>query len=125
MEDKKIREYILKELSRFNFIKYGKGFKYLIEAIFICIKDSEAINNLYRNVFPLITQKYNEKSSLNIKWCIEQTIKTMYNNTEIKKICDYFNVEKNIKPSLKFIIYTIVCKYEWNYKENNNDNTLN
>ena len=90
---------------------YTKGFKYLSESILLCIKDENAIENLHKNVFPTIAIKYNEKSSLNVKWCIEQTIKTMYNNTEIKKICDYFDIEENIKPTLKFIIYTVVCKY--------------
>lgn len=111
MEDKQIKEYILNELSKFEFKKYTKGFKYLNEAIFICIKNTDALDNLHKNVFALIAKKYNEKSFLNVKWCIEQIIKTMYNNTEMKIICNYFQLQENIKPSLKFIIYTIVCKY--------------
>lgn len=114
MNDNIVKEFILKELSQFNFHRYTKGFKYLNEAIFLCINNDDAIDNLHKNVFPYIAKKYNEKKPLNIKWCIEQSIKTMYNNTEIKKICTYFNIEENIKPSLKFIIYTVVCKYEQN-----------
>lgn len=117
MNDKQIQEFILKELSRFNFKKYTKGFRYLYEAIFLCIKDKDAIDNLYKNVFPIICEKYKEKTPLNVKWCIEQVIKTMYNNTEIHILCDYFNVSENIRPSLKFIIYTVVCNYEWNNLE--------
>ena len=65
--------------------------------------------------FPKIATKYNEKSLYNVKWCIDQVIKTMYNNTEISTLCNYFGIEENIKPSLKFIIYTIVCKYNRKY----------
>ena len=113
MNDKQIQEFIMQELSKFNFKKYSKGFRYLSEAIFICIKDNGAIDNLYKNVFPLICKKYNEKTPLNVKWCIDQVIKTMYNNTEIHILSNYFNLPENIRPSLKLIIYTIVCKYEW------------
>lgn len=116
MDDKCIKEFILKELSKFNFKKYTKGFKYLNEAIFICIKNTDALDNLHKNVFPLIAKKYSEKSPLNVKWCIEQIVKTMYNNTEIKILCNYFNIQENIRPSLKFIIYTIVCNYEWTHQ---------
>lgn len=114
MDDKKTKEFILNELSKLSFKKYTKGFRYLNESIYLCIKDGDAIDNLHKNVFPCIAKKYNEKSPLNVKWCIEQSVRTMYNNTEINKLCNYFNIEENIKPSLKFIIYTIMCKYEWN-----------
>jgi len=60
-EEKKIRDFIYKELSKFNFRRYTKGFKYLSEAIYICIKDENSIENLSKNVFPKILEKYNEK----------------------------------------------------------------
>lgn len=115
MEDKNIYKFIINELSLFEIKTYTKGFKYLKEATFICIKDVDALNNLNKKVFPKIAAKYNEKSYIHVKWCIEQVLKTMYNNTDIKVLCDYFKIDENLKPSLKFIIYTIVCKYEWKY----------
>lgn len=115
MNDKEIYDFIQKELSLFVFKIYTKGFKYLKEAIFICIKDPEALNNLNKKVFPAIALKYNEKSYIHVKWCIEQILKTMYNNTDINILCNYFKIDQNLKPSLKFIIYSIVCKYEWKY----------
>lgn len=116
MEDQKIRNFIHHELSNFNFKMYTKGVKYLEEAIYICITDENAIENLTKNVFSKIALKYNDKSYLSVKWCIEQVLKTMYNNTKMDVICDYFNLEENLKPSLKFIIYTISCKYTNQYK---------
>jgi len=110
-EEKKIRDFIYKELSKFNFRRYTKGFKYLSEAIYICIKDENSIENLSKNVFPKILEKYNEKSIYNVKLCIDQVIKTMYNNTNIRIISEYFNLDEDLKPSLKFIVYCIVCKY--------------
>lgn len=117
MKDEKIYSFIINELSIFNFKTYTKGFKYLKESIFICIKDTDALNNLNKKVFPNIAIKYNEKSYIHVKWCIEQVLKTMYLNTDIKILSDYFKINSDLKPSLKFIIYTIVCKYEWKFNK--------
>ncbi|HCQ55033.1 MAG TPA: hypothetical protein DIU30_01630 [Clostridiales bacterium] len=111
MNDNDIKKFIYNELSKFNFKRETKGFKYLCDAIFICIKDENALDNLSKNVFPQIAKKYNEKSFFKVKWCIEQVLKTMYNNTKISIINNYFSIDENLKPSLKFIIYTIVCKF--------------
>lgn len=118
MEEYKVRNFISKELSNFAFKRGTKGLKYLKEAIYICITETDAIENLTKFVFPKIANKYKEKSYFHVKWCINQVINTMYNNTEIHKICNYFNLDENLKPSLKFIIYTIVCKYNKNNIDN-------
>ena len=112
MNEKYIKRYIQNELYKFEFKRYTKGYKYLTETIYLSIIEDGAIDNLTKNVFPKIAKKYHEKSYLNVKWCIEQVINTMYNNTKIDIICDYFHVGSNIKPSLKFIVYTIMCNYE-------------
>ena len=70
MNDKEIKEFILNELLKFKFRVYSKGFKYLVEAIFLCIKNQDYINNLSKYVFPKIAYKHHEKSELNVKWCM-------------------------------------------------------
>lgn len=115
MKDSQIKEFIKKELGNFKFMRISMGYRYLVDAIFICIKDPNAMNNLNKYVFPKLAEKYNAMSYIHVKWCIEQTIKTMYNNTDANILCQYFNLGKYIKPSLKFFIYTIVSKYEWKY----------
>ena len=126
MHEKRIKIYIQNELSKFEFKKYTKGYKYLVETIYLSIVDSDAIDNLTKNVFPKVADKYNEKTYLNVKWCIEQVVNTMYNNTKIEILCKYFQIDSGIKPSLKFIVYTIKCNYErmlldkkGKYKKNN------
>lgn len=115
MKEKEIKDYIVNELSNFKFVRTSKGYKYLIESILICIKKPDSIDCLNKNVFPILAIKYNAMSYIHIKWCIEQSIKTMYNNTNADFISNYFKIDKNIKPSLKFFIYTIISKYEWKY----------
>ena len=117
MNENFIRKFILNELNKLNFKKYTKCFKYLKEAIYMCIINEDSIENLTKHIFPKIAEKYNEKSYLNVKWCIEQVINTMYNNTNMKVLCDFFKLQENLKPSTKYIIYTIVSKYYW-YIEN-------
>lgn len=120
MNEKEIRNFIVNELSNLEFKQYTKGFKYLCEAIYICIDDINALDNICKNVYPKIALKYNEKSYLNVKWCIEQVITTMYNNTDMKALYDFFKINENLKPSTKYIIYTIVSKYYWNIENNKN-----
>lgn len=115
MEEEKIRKYVFNELSKLNFKKETKGFKYLNEAIYLSIIDENALENLSNNVFPNIAQKYHTNTPANVKWCMNRVIDTMYCNTSMKTLCEYFKMEKDQKPTLKFIIYFIVCKY---YNEN-------
>lgn len=56
MEDRKIKDFISKELSNFEFKRYSKGFKYLSEAILLCIKDINLLDNLSKNVFLKLQQ---------------------------------------------------------------------
>lgn len=111
MEENKIRNYIFNELSKLNFKKETKGFRYLNEAIYLSIVDENAIENLSKNVLPMIAKKFKAKNPKNIKWCMNRVIDTMYCNTNMKTLCKYFEMEKDQKPTLKFIIYFIVCKY--------------
>lgn len=111
MEEKKIRTFINSELLKFNFRRCTKGYKYLNETIYMCIKNLDNIDNLNKNVFNQIAIKFNEKSFYNVKWCIEQSLKTMINNTRLNIICEYFKIDENIRPSLKFFVYTIVCNF--------------
>lgn len=113
-DEKRIKNFIEVELCKFNFKRGTKGYKYLKESIYLCIVNENAIDNLSKNVFPKVAKRYNEKSYLSIKWCIDQCITTMYNNTPISTISNYFMLSDNLKPSLKLIIYTIICNYEKN-----------
>lgn len=116
MREDKIRNYIFNELSKLNFKKETKGFKYLNEAIYLSIIDENTIENLSKNVFQNIAKKFNARSPENVKWCMNRVIDTMYCNTNMKDLCKYFNLEEDQKPTLKFIIYFITCKF---FRNNN------
>lgn len=117
MKNKEIENFVYNELSRFKFKKSTKGYKYLCETIIMCINEENSIDNLSKSIFPKIAIKYNEKTANNVKWCIEQVIKTMYNNTNSNLICEYFSIEEDTKPSLKSIVYTIMCKYKRKFEK--------
>lgn len=102
-------------MNYLNFKKETKGFKYLCEAIYLSIIDENALDNLSNNVFSKIARKYHTNTSANVKWCMNRVIDTMYCNTSMKTLCEYFKMENDQKQTLKFIIYFIVCKY---YNEN-------
>ena len=111
MDDTRIRMYILKELSKLRFSLHNKGGMYLIDAIFICIKDERAIENLNQNVYSVIADKYHAKTMLTVKAVMQHSIETMYRNMEEAKVKKYFYLETYEKPTLKRVIGTVVFKY--------------
>ena len=108
---KYLREDILREMHLFKFNVTTKGYKYLIDTIEICIKDENAIENLEKNVFSILAEKYKLDKKDKVKWCINQVFETMLKNTDMKIITEYFNISEKEKLSVKNFIYTVVYKY--------------
>lgn len=111
MDTEEIKKYINKELKQFKLKQYSKGYKYLAEAIYICIFNEDAIENMSQNVYPRVAQKFKVKNTKRIKWTLENAINTIYRDTEINKICKYFDIDIEQKLTVKFFIYTIISKY--------------
>jgi len=112
LKDFKIKKYVLYELKKFQFNTDTKGFKYLVEAIVLSIKEPDILENLNKNLYPKIACKYNQKGYLNIKWSIEKSISYMYTNTNSTVLCKYFNFVEDKKPGAKLVISTVVNNLE-------------
>ena len=50
MKEEDTKQFIIKELSKFKFQQYTKGFKYLVEAIYLSIID-ELQKSIMKNLF--------------------------------------------------------------------------
>lgn len=111
MEIDSIKEYINKEMSLFKIKPYSKSYKYLVDAIYICILDEDAIENIAKNVYPKIAKKYELNSIYKVKWNLENAIDTIYCDTKSDIICDYFKIDIYQKITVKLFIYTIITKY--------------
>ena len=105
MDTEEIKKYINKELKQFKIKQYSKGYKYL------CILNEDAIENMSQNVYPRVAQKFKVKNTKRVKWTLENAINTIYRDTEINKICKYFDIDIEQKLTVKFFIYTIISKY--------------
>lgn len=111
MKKDNIMKYIEKEMSLFKIKPYSKGYKYLTDAIYICISNEDAIENIAKNVYPKIAKKYGLDSIYKVKWNLENAIETIYYDTNSDVICNYFKIDICQKITVKFFIYTVISKY--------------
>lgn len=103
-----IKKRILDEILYLGYNISHKGTKYLIEVIeYIILKLNNKVNILERDVYPVISLKYNI-SVHNVKCRITDATNIMYCNCEIEKLKKYFYLDIDKKPKIKTIINTII-----------------
>ena len=105
MTDKEIYNRIILELSYFKLNRNSMAYEYLIDAIYLVIKERKYIKNFNKKVYPKIAKTYGTNPK-NVLWCITKLLDLMYVNTDSKVIEKYFNLYYDEKPSTKaFIMY--------------------
>ena len=110
MSKKNIDNYIDTELNKFKFNKTSFGYRYLKIAIKYGIQDDLLIENLINRLYEKI-EKELMIDKKRIKWNIEKSIETMFINTDIKYVTNYFYIEEYEKVTPKLFITTIVENY--------------
>lgn len=111
-KNKSRKKYRNKIISELNFLGYDmsyKGTKYLIDAIEYIVLNNKEVCNLEKNVYSMISKKYND-SIHNVKCNISRTNNNMYYECEIEKLKKYFYLDKDLKPKNKTIINVITNK---------------
>ena len=104
-EQEIIQEDIENELCIFKFNKGSIGYKYLVKCLVKTYENSSILNNIEKELFPIIAKEVQVKKVENIKWSIQKTIKSMIRYTNKEKIAEYF---PNIKiPTPKLFITTL------------------
>ena len=106
-----IKEFISKELEKFQFNKPTNSYKYLNDAIFIVICSGKLDFELEKNIYKKVAQINKKKNELVIKWGIEKLVEQMYINTRYCVIQDYFDFTEDKKPTTKLLIRTVTEKY--------------
>lgn len=106
MEDRRIINEIIVQLNHFKFRRSSISYQYLIDAIYIVVKDRNAMKDLKRDVYLPISKKYNAKPE-NIQWSLNKLIDLMYANTPLEVIYNYFKLYMDEKPTLKFFIVSV------------------
>ncbi len=106
----KINNIIIKELKGIGYNFAHKGTIYLIDAIKNIYNEKiEDELNLKRDVYPIISQKYN-KPIYCIKGDIIKATNCMDRVCDLAKKKEYFSFYDNTKPTVKLVIYTILNK---------------
>ena len=106
MEDRKIINEIIVQLNHFKFRRSSISYQYLIDAIYIVVKDRNAMRDLKKHVYFPIAKKYNTIPE-NVQWTLSKLIDLMYVNTSSDIIFDYFKFYMDEKPTLKFFIISV------------------
>ena len=112
MKDKEIIDEIIIQLNHFKFRRSSISYQYLIDAIYIVVKDRNVVRDFKKYVYLPIAQKYNTKSE-NVQWSLSKLIDLMYVNTSSDIIYEYFKFYLDEKPTLKYFIVTVarnVCE---------------
>lgn len=119
MEDRKIINEIIVQLNHFKFRRSSISYQYLIDAIYLVVKDRNVMKDLKKFVYLPISKKYNTKPE-NVQWSLSKLIDLMYLNTASDVIFNYFKFFIDEKPTLKFFIVTVAR----NVYEELNDNYI-
>lgn len=106
VEDKKIIDAIIVELNHFKFTRSSISYQYLIDAIYLVVKDPKNIKNFNKSIYGKIAKKYETRPE-NVRWSLNKLIDLMYSNTPLDIIYDYFKFFMDEKPTLKFFIITV------------------
>ena len=108
-----IEKRILNELLYLGYDISLIGTTYLIESIYIVLKNNSIDDiNLKEKIYPIIAKKHNKKIN-NIKCSINYATTRMYDRSEIEKNKRYLHIFNNEKPSSKMIIYSVLNKILW------------
>ena len=91
MSKEDLNEKILKQLKYFKFNRNSLGYEYLVQAIYIVLKDKTVVRDFNECVYPKIARKYHTEPQ-NVLWCINKIMSIMYLNTDVEIIKQYFNL---------------------------------
>lgn len=100
---------INKELEYLGYNLSYNGTKYLSECIALIYNNYGNSENLNKNVYPIIANKYH-KTINNIKCNITTATNSMYYNCDETRLLNYFSLYTLDRPKPKLVIYTILNK---------------
>lgn len=106
MTDKSIINAIIVQLNHFNFRRSSISYQYLIDAIYLVVKDRNVMRDFKKYVYLPIAEKYNTKPE-NVQWSLSKLVDLMYINTPSEIIFKYFKYYLDEKPTLKFFIVSV------------------
>ena len=106
MSDREIINAIIIQLNHFKFRRSSISYQYLIDAIYLVVKDRNVVRDFKKNVYLPISIKYNTKPE-NVQWTLSKLVELMYANTSAEVIYNYFKFFIDEKPTLKYFIVAI------------------
>ena len=107
-----VRKKIQAELEFIGYNLSYNGSRYLEETIFqLYIKRELYIDNLVKDVYPIIAKKY-KKTINTVKCDIIRATDIMYCECNVDKLKKYFNFYSDTKPKPKLVAFTVLNKLD-------------
>ena len=108
VQKKILKNNIIEQLLNLGYDMSYKGTQYLIDVIlYIILNPTNYTNNLEKDIYPVISQKYNITCK-NVKSNIIRANNSMYYDCEVEKLKNYFNFSQDKKPKIKTVIETVI-----------------
>lgn len=106
-----VKDKIMNELLYLGYDISLVGTKYLLEIIYIVLKNKHLMDdlNLKGKIYPVLAKKHN-KNINDIKCSINYATTKMFYRCIIERNKKYLHIYDNEKPSSKTIIYMIINK---------------
>ena len=105
-----LRTAIINQLNLLNFSHKSIGYNYLIDTISLILERNYKSYNLEKDIYVQLSKQYKNVKAFKIKWNIEKLIRTMYRDTNIHTLHNFFNTDEDTKPTTKLIINTVIDK---------------
>ena len=104
------RKEIIKELKYIGYNLEYVGTNYLADTILEIYSSKEQMrDNLQKEIYPIISQKYN-KTVHNIKCNINRATDCMYYECDSERLKKYFGFYDDTKPTAKIVAFTVLNK---------------
>lgn len=107
-----LKRAIYDELIYLGYMPTHKGFKYLLETIYIKILNLNA-DNLSKDIYPIVAKKFNTTIE-NVKYNIRNATEAMYYNCREEKLIQYVGYDISNTPKTKLIVTAIENHIERN-----------
>ena len=104
-----IKDKIINELQNIGYNLSHCGTHYIAETVLLIATANYNFENLSKNVYPKVSEIYNNSLN-NIKTNIITATDAAYRNNDTRAITKYLHIPDNIKPTAKMVINAILQK---------------
>ena len=110
------REFIIRTLDSMNIKHALLGYRFIVEAVEICIEDPDMLRGVTKILYPQIAKKYKSRGS-RVERGIRHAITTIWDQDNGHSYRKFIGSTSTKKPTNSSFIASIVDRYKFLYSE--------